>query len=98
MSQLAVEPGEPRWGHQALTAVTRRHRGHRLGLLVKTAMLEWLAEAEPQVERVETGNASANSHMIAVNDALGFEMIPPAFHTVELPVATALGAGTPGQS
>jgi len=90
MTQLAVEPGEPRWGHQALTAVTRAHRGHRLGLLVKTAMLEWIAEAEPQVERVETGNASANSHMIAVNDALGFEVVPPVFHTVELDVAKAL--------
>ena len=36
-------PEAPSWGFQELTAVTRPHRGHRLGLLVKAAMLEWLA-------------------------------------------------------
>lgn len=93
MTQLGVSPDDPRWGHQGLTAVTRQHRGHRLGLLVKTAMLEWLAEAEPAIERIETGNAADNEHMIAVNDALGFEADLPAFHTVELSVAEALGPG-----
>lgn len=90
MTQLSVDPDSPRWGHQGLTAVTRQHRGHRLGLLVKTAMLDWLAEAEPAIERVDTGNAAANGHMIAVNDVLGFELDPPPFHTVELGVADAL--------
>lgn len=72
-------------------AVTEQHRGHRLGLLVKAAMLEWLAETEPAIELIETGNASANDHMIAVNDTLGFAVDPPEFHTVELAVAgTAL--------
>lgn len=89
MTQLSVAPDSPRWGHQGLTAVTRRHRGHRLGLLVKTAMLDWLAEAEPAIELIDTGNASANDHMIAVNDVLGFELDPPAYHTVELAVAAA---------
>jgi GNAT superfamily N-acetyltransferase len=91
MTQLGVHPEEPRWGLQQLTAVTRTHRGHRLGLLVKLAMIDWLTEAEPQVDRIETGNASANAHMIAVNEALGFEAMPPAFHNVELDVAKALG-------
>ncbi len=90
MTQLMVDPDDPSWGRQGLTAVTRAHRGHRLGLLVKTAMVEWMASAEPRIERIETGNASDNSHMIAVNDALGFELIPPEFHTVELTVADAL--------
>ncbi len=44
---VELDPDYPEWGHQHITAVTRKHRGHRLGLLVKTAMLEWLAEAEP---------------------------------------------------
>lgn len=91
MTELAVEPDDPAWGHQGLTAVTRPHRGHRLGLLLKAAMLEWIADAEPAIERIETGNAAANDHMIAVNDALGYEFVPPAFHTVELPVASVLG-------
>jgi GNAT superfamily N-acetyltransferase len=90
MTQLSVAPDSPRWGHQGLTAVTRRHRGHRLGLLVKTAMLDWLAEAEPAIELIDTGNASANDHMIAVNDALGFELDPPEYHTVELAVSQVL--------
>jgi hypothetical protein len=91
MTWVAVEPDDPRWGHQGLTAVTGPHRGHRLGLLLKATMLEWLAEAEPAVDLVETGNASANKHMIAVNDALGFVPLTPEFHTCELDVAAALG-------
>jgi GNAT superfamily N-acetyltransferase len=90
MTQLSVAPDIPRWGHQGLTAVTRQHRGHRLGLLVKTAMLDWLAAAEPAIELINTGNASSNDHMIAVNDALGFVLAAPAYHTVELTVAEAL--------
>ena len=90
MTQLSVAPDSPQWGHQGLTAVTRQHRGHRLGLLVKTAMLEWLAETEPAIERIDTGNASANDHMIAVNEVLGFELDPPEFHTVELAVTDVL--------
>jgi hypothetical protein len=62
----------------------------RLGLLVKTAMLEWLAEADPAIEQIETANASANEHMIAVNDAIGFKVDPPDFHWVELAVADVL--------
>jgi GNAT superfamily N-acetyltransferase len=93
MTQLSVAPDHPRWGHQGLTAVTVQHRGHRLGLLVKTAMLEWLAETEPAIELIETGNAAANDHMIAVNDALGFAVDPPEFHTIDLAVADVLGRG-----
>jgi len=90
MTELSVSPDDPAWGHQGLTAVTRQHRGHRLGLLLKTAMLEWLAEAEPALERIDTGTASANAHMIAVNDLLGFELDLPEYHTVEVAVADAL--------
>ena len=44
LTGVIVDPEAPSWGFQELTAVTRPHRGHRLGLLVKAAMLEWLAE------------------------------------------------------
>ena len=79
------------WGFQQLTAVTRPHRGHRLGLLVKTAMLELLAEAEPQLEYIATGNAAANEHMIAVNEQLGYEVVEPGWQWYEMPVADILG-------
>jgi RimJ/RimL family protein N-acetyltransferase len=91
LTQLEVDPDCPEWGHQGITAVTRPHRGHRLGLLVKAAMLQWLADAEPQVEQVETSNADANEHMIAVNEALGFTILQPSWSWLELPVAAALG-------
>ncbi len=87
LSQLFVDPADPDWGHQGLTGVTRPHRGHRLGMLTKAAMLEWMATAEPQLERVETNNAAVNSYMISVNEALGFELTEPSFQFHSLPVA-----------
>jgi GNAT superfamily N-acetyltransferase len=93
ISQVEVDPENPGWGTQQITAVARPHRGHRLGLLVKTAMLEWLASAEPQLERIVTWNAAANDHMIAINQTLGYELLDPQSRSYELPVASVLGAG-----
>jgi GNAT superfamily N-acetyltransferase/RimJ/RimL family protein N-acetyltransferase len=75
LTQLGVDPMQPDWGFQELTAVTRAHRGHRLGLLVKVAMLDLLADREPELERILTDNAGANSHMIAINADLGFRVL-----------------------
>ncbi len=72
LTQVTVDPSDPGWGFQLITAVIAAHRGHRLGLLVKVAMLEWLATAEPKLERITTWNAEDNTHMIAVNEALGY--------------------------
>ena len=90
LTQVEVDPERPDWGYQGLTAVTRPHRGHRLGLLTKAAMLEWLATAEPKIQRIVTGNAASNEHMIAVNETLGFELHPPGWQFCEIPVAAAL--------
>ena len=68
---LALEDGRPWIGFQEDTAVVRGHRGYRLGLRLKTAMLRLVRDREPLVERIDTWNAESNSHMIAVNDALG---------------------------
>ncbi|MEO3788079.1 GNAT family N-acetyltransferase [Actinocorallia sp. B10E7] len=54
------------------TAVVPEHRGLRLGLWVKAAMLRWLAEERPEIAEIETDNADDNEHMLAVNEALGF--------------------------
>jgi GNAT superfamily N-acetyltransferase len=75
LTQLVVDPAQPAWGFQELTAVARPDRGHRLGLGVKVAMLEWLAEREPRLTRIITGNADANEHMIAINAELGFGVL-----------------------
>jgi GNAT superfamily N-acetyltransferase len=75
LTQLHVDDEAPEWGHQELTAVTRPHRGHRLGLLLKVTMLDLLTEREPQLKWVITGNADGNSHMIAINALLGFQPV-----------------------
>jgi RimJ/RimL family protein N-acetyltransferase len=86
LTQVYVEPESPGWAHQGNTSVTKPHRGHRLGLLSKAAMLEWLADAEPALERITTDNAAANSFMIAVNEALGYRLAPPDRQFYQLPV------------
>lgn len=86
LTKVFIDPAEPAWGHQGLTAVTRPHRGHRLGLLTKAAMLEWLTSAEPRLERIGTTNAEVNSHMIAVNEALGYRLAEPGYRFFALPV------------
>jgi GNAT superfamily N-acetyltransferase len=88
LTQVVVEPTIDGWAFQDLTAVTRQHRGHRLGLLVKVAMLEWLAQAEPQVSQIMTFNAVANEHMIAVNEKLGHR-VADYFQSFEIDVAVA---------
>jgi GNAT superfamily N-acetyltransferase len=86
-TEVNVDPDSPEWGYQQLTAVTREHRGHRLGLLAKTAMLELLASAEPRLEYIQTGNAAVNQHMIAVNEQLGYRVVEPGWHHYEMPVS-----------
>lgn len=87
MTGIIIDPPHPEWGHITITAVARPHRGHRLGLLVKIAAQEWLAEAEPALRWIDTGNASGNRHMIAVNETLGYQVSGPGMVSCELPVS-----------
>jgi GNAT superfamily N-acetyltransferase len=59
------------WG----TLVDPAHRGHRLGLAVKCAQLRALSEHFPDKRFIETTNAETNAHMVAINEALGFEIV-----------------------
>jgi GNAT superfamily N-acetyltransferase len=86
LTQVGVEPEDPEWGFQEITVVIREHRGHRLGLAVKREMLSVLAAREPQLRRIMTDNASANSYMIAVNETLGYEVFDPPMKWYRLPV------------
>ena len=72
LTQVCTEQDTPDWGFQQITAVRREHRGHRLGLLTKVAMLELLRERAPGVRLIQTSNAGENAHMIAINELLGF--------------------------
>jgi GNAT superfamily N-acetyltransferase len=88
LTEVEIDPAIDAWGFQGTTAVVRSHRGHRLGLLVKVAMLEWLGEIEPQLRRIATFNAVQNEHMVAVNADLGHR-VSDYFQSFELDVAAA---------
>ena len=74
LTQICTDDGTPSWAFQQITAVSKEHRGHRLGLLVKVANLEQLMTNNPGIQRILTGNAGANRYMIAINEMLGFHV------------------------
>jgi GNAT superfamily N-acetyltransferase len=88
LTEVDVNPAIDGWAFQGDTVVLRPHRGHRLGLHIKIAMLDWLAATEPQVRHIITYNDVVNEHMIAVNDALAHR-VTDYFDGLELDVATA---------
>jgi GNAT superfamily N-acetyltransferase len=71
-TDLQVPLADPRRAHQGGTLVLREHRGHRLGALMKAAVLRELAAMVPGVRRISTYNSDSNRPMVAVNEALGF--------------------------
>lgn len=97
ITQLGIDPLRPGYGFQEMTAVAQRHRGHRLGLLIKVAMLDLLTRHEPLLERVFTGNADSNRHMLAINDTLGFTVLDH-WRSFQLEVAALLAGPVPAQS
>lgn len=72
MTELLLAHDTPAQAWQMITVVHPDHRGHRLGLAVKLANLDLLAERAPDVRMVQTGNASVNAPMIGVNEMMGF--------------------------
>ena len=78
LSLLCIDEFRPDIAFQEDTSVVRAHRGHRLGLLMKTDMLQWLIRERPEVSATDTWNSTRNHHMIAVNERLGATVI--AYH------------------
>jgi len=74
-SVILVEGDRPELGHQHDTSVVAAHRGHRLGVLLKTEMNLWLRDEQPQLVSIDTWNAESNDHMIEVNDAIGYRIM-----------------------
>ena len=91
LTQIEIGQEYPEWGFQALTAVRRDHRGHRLGLRLKLAMLEQLARQEPQMKRIVTSNGETNGHMISINETLGYYLLGKPARSWELPARQVKG-------
>ena len=70
VSQLRADPA-----YQWDTIVLREHRGHRLGMLAKVINLRLLLREVPEARRIVAWNAESNTHMVAINDALGFRPV-----------------------
>ncbi len=77
-TDLAATPHEPGKAYQWGTLVRLSDRGHSLGLAVKIANLRLLQSLDLGVDRVITWNAEVNSHMIEVNERMGFRPVARA--------------------
>jgi GNAT superfamily N-acetyltransferase len=71
-SELVVPSLPGRFMSQMGTLVLDAHRGHRLGLAVKVASLRALLDLGVTNPVVRTGNDDTNTHMVAINEQLGF--------------------------
>lgn len=72
---VTVDCEQPWLGLQEDTSVMASHRGHRLGLLLKSDACRWLLAVEPQLRTLDTWNAESNAHMIAVNERMGYRAV-----------------------
>ncbi len=63
------QPGVDQWA----TIVAPDHRGQQLGMTVKLAQIRLIQSSFPEKSYITTTNAETNAHMVAINEALGFE-------------------------
>lgn len=71
-TDIFVRSGQPDLAVQSDTLVLCEHRGNALGLAVKLANLRALQCERADVRIVRTWNADTNTHMVAINERLGF--------------------------
>lgn len=87
-TEIVIPGGTGPRAQQYDTAVVPAHRGHGLGVLVKASMLQWLRAEHSHLTEVETDNATDNTHMLAVNEQLGFRVYRRT-HEYQLTLPTA---------
>lgn len=60
---------------QGDTIVLREHRGHGLGFAMKVAAMTRAVEDAPWLRVAQTSNDQTNTHMVAINERLGFREV-----------------------
>ncbi len=73
-TEVIFEDWEPSVAFQQNTAIHPAHRGRGLAKWAKALMLEKIRADRPGIEVISTGNAFSNGPMLAINDAMGFEV------------------------
>jgi GNAT superfamily N-acetyltransferase len=74
-TDIGVSRFQPETAFQWTTIVDGAHRGHRLGMLIKVANLRLLRREHASAQRIFTWNADSNEHMLAINQAMGFQPV-----------------------
>ncbi len=74
-SDVRIDDTDHEHGEVGITLVDPAHRGHRLGLALKLATHDLAVATYPALVSLDTSNADANTHMNAVNEALGYRTI-----------------------
>lgn len=75
VSDVRVDDSDHEHAQVGITIVDPAHRGHRLGLALKIATHDLAVSTYADLVRLDTSNAEVNTHMNAVNEALGYRTI-----------------------
>ena len=96
VTDVFIRSWDPAIVNQGNTGVLPAHRGRRLGWWLKAAVARKIIDELPAARVIRTANAFSNTHMLAINDAMGFE-VTTVTTTWELPVEDVL-ASQPGST
>jgi hypothetical protein len=74
-ASLVVSDDAPEHARDGATWVLGPHRGHRLGLLMKSELLTWLESERPRVRALHARTPLDDPHLVALSDRLGSRVV-----------------------